>query len=65
MKDIYLYGPTLVRSGDTQSVRYPHENPLSVSNAEEQRLSEQGVLASPPASSEVVPPAPAEPPVAD
>ena len=65
MKDVYLFGPTLVRSGDTQRVRYPHENPLSVSDAEADRLGKEGVLAEPSSAGEIVPPAPAEPPVAD
>ena len=59
MKDVYLFGPTIVRSGDTQSVRHPHDNPISVSDAEEKRLREQGVLAEPPATGGVAPTPPA------
>lgn len=47
MKDVYLFGPTIVRAGETQSVRYPHENPISVSDAEADRLEKLDVLAPP------------------
>lgn len=47
MKDVYLFGPTIVRAGETQSVRHPHENPISVSDAEADRLEKLAVLASP------------------
>lgn len=47
MKDVYLFGPTIVRSGETQSVRHPHENPVSVSDAEAERLEKLAVLAAP------------------
>ncbi|WP_294188891.1 hypothetical protein [uncultured Sphingomonas sp.] len=52
MKDVYLFGPTIVRAGETQSVRHPHENPISVSDAEADRLEKLAVLAPPTAKAE-------------
>lgn len=55
MKDVHLFGPTIVKSGETQSVRHPHENPISVSDAEADRLEKLGVLAPPTAKAEPAP----------
>ena len=52
MKDVYLFGPTIVRAGETQSVRHPHENPISVSDAEADRLEKLDLLAPPTAKAE-------------
>lgn len=56
MKKITLFGPTIVTVAGESAVHHPHENPLTVTNAEATRLNDAGVLACDPEDTDGVDP---------